>query len=155
MANSPPLAVRKAWPRLSETLQYGRSPDTCQRCGQLGDPESLERYEECDEWDKGTGVLVVVCSPCAKACIGPHPRLYKGVDKWKPLPGVMALCLGCGQRDGLECRSPALKRNGGSGLEIAFPEPEGPVHLNYGGGRGEFRYLYRGPASKCAGRTPA
>lgn len=145
---SPPLAERRAWPKLSETLAHPRRPDGCQSCGATS--AELVRWEECDEWDRQTGVLVVLCLPCDKRLINPHPRLYRHVHRWQPWPGAMELCVACTHRDGLHCAHPDLRANGGPGLGITFPKPD-DVILCPGG----LRRLYQGPPTKCEGREGA
>lgn len=144
-----PLAERQQWPKLSETLPCARAPNVCQSCG--AGAENLQRWEEGDEWDKPTGVLVVVCVPCEQRLIEVHPRLYRQVDRWQPWPGAMALCVDCRHRDGLECSHPELARNGGRGLVISFPEP---IRAFLCGSRSRgLTHIYEGPPTACAGRA--
>lgn len=144
-----PLRERER-PGLSVTLPYERRPDTCQACGVLFD---IRLWEECDPWDQPQKppVVVVLCNACGLRLIEPHARLYRPLELFAPLPGVMALCADCCNREGLRCRSPLLKANGGSGLAITFSKPTEAM-VCYGGGRGDFVRLYEKPPSKCAGR---
>lgn len=152
----PDLAQRRL-PGLSVTLtEYPRRLEVCQSCGTPQEMTGLCAWEECDEWDKPQSprVVVVLCNRCSDRLIEPHPRLYRPVAPLEPFPGIMGLCIGCRWQRGVDCTSPKLKGNGGPGLEVAFPRPD-KVHLNYGGGRGEFRNLYKGPPTKCSGREAA
>jgi hypothetical protein len=150
----PSLAERRQ-PALSETLRGPRHPGRCQACGAEPDDRlELQRWRECDAWDKPTSVVVILCRACSRRLIAEHPRLYVAVDALAPAPGLMALCVGCRRRDGVSCTSPLLKANGGPGMVITFPKPDA-VHLCFGGGHGEFRQLYRGAPSACMGREVA
>lgn len=144
----PPIEERRK-PGLSVTLTFPRRLDACQACGR--EMFELRRWQECDENDKPTPVLVMLCERCEKRLINAHPRLYRQIDKWAPWPGAMELCVGCKFLDALACRSPLLKANGGAGLPVT-PGASDDVHLNYGGGRGEFKKMYHSPPSKCDGR---
>jgi hypothetical protein len=151
-----PLAERQQWPKLSETLPFTRSPGTCQSCGamQLGDLVEFHRWIECDEWERPTGVVVILCLRCTQDLIPEHPRLYQSIDKWSPHCGTMALCSLCKYRKDLDCTHPDLKKNGGAGLRVDVNNPT-RVHLNYGGGRGRFAWMFDGPPKACAGREEA
>lgn len=152
----PPLAERKQ-PGLSATLPYPRSLDTCQSCGLIADPSdavALKKWIEHDPWDRPTTTLVILCGPCSRGLVDPHPRLYKEMHWWHPHPGAMELCHGCAFQKQLACTHRDLKANGGPGLHVKFPRPDS-AHLNYGGGRGEFIHLFKGPPTSCAGRTVA
>src|SRR5688572_33178922 len=89
----PPLVEREK-PGLSETLTAPKSPDRCQSCGapeptpngnvdatiqRFGLTGLLERWMECDPWDRDTHVVVVLCQRCSARLISPHPRLYKAL----------------------------------------------------------------------------
>lgn len=166
----PPLAEREQ-PGLSKTLTFPRALDRCQSCGAEGDanarPEmppsplfvsgSLQKWQEADPNDRftaddGQPVIVILCADCSKRLIDPHPRLYRMLDAWHPIPGVMGLCHGCRFQKELTCSHPWLKANGGKGLHVRFPKPA-YAHLNYGGGRGEMKHIFHGPPSTCAGRA--
>lgn len=144
----PPLSQRRK-PGLSETLPHPRHPSACQSCGSTAD---TKRWEECDEWDKRSGVLVILCADCSKRLIGPHPRLYHGVHAFEPWPGAMGICVDCRHRDGLVCTHPDRNANGGPGLRIMVPKPT-EAHLNFGGGRGCWMKLYPYEPRECAGRA--
>lgn len=144
----PPLPPRP-WPKLSETLTAPRAPRTCQSCGD----EGLRWWRECDEDDRPTGVLVILCEPCEKKLVKPHPRLYISIWTPAPWPGAMAICSDCQFRDGLRCTEPRLKANGGEGLPIAIPKGQ-DAHLNFGGGRGQFVTMYPHEPKDCKGRLP-
>lgn len=151
---------RRPWPKLSEQLPHPRDLDTCQACGALEallDAETLETWEEHDEADRPAGVVVRLCPPCSAKIVEPHPRLYRQVDRWEPLPGVMELCRSCRHRRGVSCAHPDLLRNGGTGLRIVFPRPTVGIACvaRPGGGRGSRRFtMYAGPPSECAGQEP-
>lgn len=134
------------WPKLSETLTGPREPGKCQSCGN----EGTRWWEECDESDRPTKVLVILCTPCEKKLIKPHPRLYCLTWTPCPWPGAMAICQNCTQRDGLRCTHPDLKANGGAGLLLQIPKGS-PCHLNLGRGRGMFVTMYPYEPRVCAG----
>lgn len=149
-----PLKIREQWPKLSADLPYPRSPVSCQSCGQVDDSDvcALERWIECDEWDRVTKTLVVLCSPCSRRLIDPHPRLYMHVDAREPRPGSFPLCADCRLREDLRCTSPRAKANGGPGVEVTVKAPTS-VHLNYGGGRGRFAQMWSQWPTACAQRV--
>lgn len=158
-AKLPPLP----WPKLSEELPV-TAPGFCRRCGgramkpEINDGHqelvsALERWEEHDELDRPLRIVVELCEICAAAIIEAHPRLYRRLAPNTPMPGTMAICVGCTHRDETSnCTSPLLNRNGGPGLNVEAPQPS-RMHLNYGGGRGEFVFSWPGPATACAGWT--
>lgn len=112
------------WPKLSETLRFEKHPESCQSCGRgTATGDKVSRHVECDHLDQPTPVIVVLCEPCAKRIIEPHPRLYLRQDDNKPIPGAMVLCSDCRHREKLRCTHPSLKANGGPGLSIRCPEP--------------------------------
>ena len=68
---------------------------------------------------------------------------------------MVPLCMDCPHRDGLMCRHPDLKANGGEGLEIIHPQPHW-MHVQTAGkgGRGRsghWRNYWPGPPLWCAG----
>jgi hypothetical protein len=147
----PPLAERRK-PGLSQTLHFFPHPEECQSCGaHEGVEDWFTRWRECDELDKPTMAVVVLCSRCSKKLIEAHPRLYVPLGKFEPFPGVMELCVDCRLRDGVSCRSPLAKHNGGPGMKVAALEPT-KAYLNFGGGRGQFVKMYRSEPTSCAGR---
>lgn len=106
----------KPWPRLTDEA---RAPDLvrCQLCG--GGDLPLTVFEQCDEDDQPEGRLLTACSrrECSRR-IKDHPRLYRDVDV---RPGaIAALCVDCVHRDGLRCRHPDLRANGGAGLVLTL-----------------------------------
>jgi hypothetical protein len=146
-------------PRLSADLAGPRHPERCQSCGAardlFGEPVPLERWREHNEEDRPLRVLVILCGPCARRLIDPHPRLYAPVDRWAPWPGAMPLCSDCTHREGLQCQHPDLKTNGGPGLELRFPQPSRVHFLMYPRRLSGWHTQYHGPVEFCAGRTPA
>jgi len=141
-------------PRLSEDLPGPRHPQLCQACG-AGPERELQRWMEHDEQDRPERVLVVLCPPCARRIIEPHPRLYELLDVFRPWPGAMDLCCDCRHRDGLQCRHPDLKANGGPGLELKFPTPISG-HIKRGKPyRSGFQTVWTGPVRECVGREVA
>lgn len=142
----PSLAERSA-PGLSETLTGAKSPDTCQSCSQIDQPSALERWRECDEWDKPTEAIIILCSTCSKRLIDKHARLYHRLQNLMPVPGLMQLCTDCIERDGTRCKSSLAKFNGGSGLAILYPKPD-EAFLCPGG----YTRFYKGEATLCSGR---
>ena len=126
-------------PRLTETLP-GRSMTACNRCGyQLPGKHDLQVWQEHDDADRPEARYVLLCKPCADKLIEPHPRLYRHVPmKWnEPCPGIMAQCGDCLHRDGMRCRQPEMKVNGGPG--VAFPAPDTSGHFTMAGPNGRGR----------------
>lgn len=113
------------WMKLSQTLPHTKSPDTCQSCGVIGNPDhhELQRWQECDNSDRPTKVVVVLCAACAKRLIEPHPRLYRQLSYNEPFPGSHGVCLGCSHRDGTSCAHPDAKANGGTGVMMTVGQP--------------------------------
>lgn len=150
----PTAAERAAWPKLSETLPAEREPGVCQSCGlsSLGvDGQHLRCWQEADSDDRPTAIVILLCTPCSDRLIKPHPRLYRELRLPLPLPGVLQLCRGCSFRVGLTCAHPDRVQNGGAGL--ALEDVQGSnVHINYGGGRGEWLVLYAREPHTCTGR---
>lgn len=133
-----------SWPKLSETLPAPIDMMSCQRCHKECD---LERWEEHDDNDQPTGVVICICDDCSKEIIEKHPRLYRELHTFEPHPGSMVCCRECPFRNGLLCNHPALKANGGNGLVIKYPEPT-VAHISYqtkgGHRRGRWDKLYHG-----------
>jgi len=136
-------------PRLSETLPGPRILTMCQAC--MGTDVTLEKWMEHDAQDKPEPIVVVLCVHCAGQLIDPHPRLYRRLHEWEPMPGAMPLCADCLHCDNLHCRNPRAQINGGPGLSMTFPKP-GHVHLCRGPGGSGWVNLWRGPVSACNGR---
>lgn len=154
-ASMPPLSERQK-PPLSVTLDPSAQlfpweihPNVCQSCGEKG--VLLHRWRECDEYDKPTMTVVVLCVRCEKKLIEPHPRLYIPLDMYAPFPGIMRICLDCPRRSGVSCTSPLAKHNGGRGVRITGPRPT-QAHIKAGGGRGGWIKIYSGEATDCAGK---
>ena len=105
-------------PKLSDQLGGPRAPDQCQGCAARW--VDLKRWREHDGRDEPTPVVVVLCRPCSKRLIVPHPRLYGELDDREPHPGTMGLCILCRHRDGVRC--PLAKSSGGQGVAI-LPRP--------------------------------
>jgi len=154
---SPPLSVRQAWPKLSETLLAARHPTKCQSCGLPCTEENhtLQRWRECDEWDKPTAVIVVLCRTCSDRLVEPHPRLYVAIERYAPAPGCMALCIACRFREQLRCTHPDLAANGGQGLRIKFAHPSTMFLDGTRGGRrsGWTARVYSHAPTACIGRV--
>lgn len=154
---SPPIEVRRQWPKLSETLLGARHPTKCQSCGLScsEDDRTLTRWIECDEYDRPTSTIIVLCRTCSDRIIEPHPRLYRDVERFKPVPGCMALCVSCRFREQLRCTHPDLKANGGQGLRIKFAPPSTAFFDGTRGGRrtGWTGVIYDHAPSACIGRV--
>jgi hypothetical protein len=149
MQKIPPLAARQL-PGLSQTLHFFPHPEECQSCGSAGE---LTRWRECDEWDKPTMVVVVLCQKCSRKLIEPHPRLYHQLQEAEPFPGSMQICLDCPMRDGISCKSPLAKHNGGPGMLI--DGARGFAGFFCGGPNAGYRRLYSSPPTSCAGKDAA
>ena len=154
-------------PRMNEQthrltdLPGERHPEICQQCGGVvfGDPSgdgktrilvTLDRWQECDHNDRPENRLIVLCNVCSKRMIEPHPRLYHRLSPNHPWPGCMAICVRCRWRDGVTCKHPSAKVNGGSGVMVTIGKPiqgfiDGPKY------RGRFTE-YPSPASDCKQR---
>lgn len=150
-----PLEIRRAWPKLSADLPYERSLHVCQSCGVAAldvVEDDLDRWYEHDEHDRQTTTIVVLCRRCSDRIIKPHPRLYSPIWPFTPIPGAVPLCIGCRYRDGTRCTHPNAKANGGAGVLMTVAQPT-QTHLNYGGGRGEFRQMWKAWPTACRERT--
>jgi hypothetical protein len=157
----PPTATEH-WRRLSIDLKHERNPFICQSCGTTAltnyygsteiEPEDVgfERWQEHDQQDRPQPIYLVLCKECSDRLIEPHERLYRPLGKWAPALGAMRFCALCKFRDGLHCSHPDSKENGGPGLGLIMPKPTW-AHLNYGGGKGEFRNIWLGPIKECSG----
>lgn len=143
------------WPRLSQSLGGPRAPGVCQACSAT--PADVDAWEEHDELDRREGIVVLLCLPCSKRLIEPHPRLYRRLQPLEPFPGLMELCAGCRYRDGVDCRHPDLKRNGGTGLQVTYPPPTAAfvTRQTKSGRRCSREEIYTGPATACVGREAA
>jgi len=136
-------------PRLSETCSFQAWPQICWRCGAAA---PLSVWQEHDDCDRREMIFVVLCASCAERVIEPHPRLYRQLGRNEPAPGVMRICGGCRHQVAARCRSPKAAANGGSGLR--FPGPDGNVHLNFGGGRGQWLKTWSAEPTECQGFEP-
>lgn len=149
MKQTMPALEERQRPGLSATLPFFPHPEECQSCGAHGE---LTRWRECDEWDKPTAVAVVLCAKCSRKLIEAHPRLYHQLQEHQPFPGVMELCLDCPMRDGVGCKSPLAKLNGGPGMQI---DAHGFGGFFCGGPNSGYHILYQRAPSKCAGKEAA
>lgn len=151
------------WQRLSESLVIkpriaGGGTAYCQRCGRDGhlDADTF-RWLEHDDNDRPETVVILLCRRCSQAIVGPHPRLYRRLDRYEPAPGAMPLCDGCVFQNagrGLRCTHPNLKAAGGPGLALTMPQPSQAFVDGVRGGRrtGWRQMIYHGPVTACAGR---
>ena len=125
-----PLEVKSRWPKLSKTLKGPRRPNACQGCSTCIDVRpiaELIRWVECDDNDRETRTVVVLCQKCSDERIEKHPRLYREMSQVEPFPGAMPICMHCTHRSGLECTSEEAAINGGPGL--AYEPMPSRVHL--------------------------
>lgn len=142
------------WPKLSVTLPHPANPHLCQNCES---DQHLGIWIEHDETDQPTSTLIALCRRCSDKIIEPHPRLYAQAPVNAPIPGAMALCVLCVQRDGLRCR--AAKMNGGPGITVTAVRPF-VAHIDgrdvkTGKRFGRWIHDYSSPPSACTGRkTP-
>jgi hypothetical protein len=140
------------WPKLSESLAGPKAPNRCQSCGCDGSESTLEKWHECDQFDRPTAVRVILCPACSKRIIEPHPRLFIEVPHFKPLAGACDICVGCRHRDGATCKSPGAAFNGGPGIHLIGPKPT-RMHVLRRPARGSgWMEIYDGPARDCTGR---
>lgn len=141
------------WPKLSETLTPATSLSVCQSCGQQALAPTLQLWQECDDDDQRTRVVIVLCPSCAKRIIEPHPRLYGLVDDAAPLPGAMPVCDDCSHRRGLTCTSPAAMFNGGPKPGLLFQPMPQRVHLCRSPRSKSGWAWLGGPIETCSGKT--
>ena len=129
-------ATSLTFPRLTETLPH-RAADRCNRCGYgLPGPHNLQVWQEHDDGDRPELRYVLLCKPCADKVIERHPRLYRLADRNEPCPGVMGQCEECIHRDGLVCRCPEMKANGGPGVAFLPADDWARYQMAGPGGRG-------------------
>lgn len=147
----PPLEQRQQ-PGLSETLGILIDPRMCRGCGGT---RELQRWRECNPFDKPTMVVVVLCKYCSRKLIDRHPRLYIPIAHHEPFPGVMQICIDCPCRSGVSCNSLLAKHNGGTGMRIDGSRPT--IALVCGGRRGFSGAvkLYASEPTGCAGKQEA
>lgn len=140
------------WPKLSETLP-DQDPGHCGNCTYMPIAgERLTYWQECDDKDQTTLAYVVLCQACADRIIEPHPRLYRQLPANEIMPGAMAFCGDCVHRDGLACKCPAAKANGGEGIELKHSGQRAhicrsPRHISGW-------TWYGGEVVSCSGREP-
>lgn len=133
--------------RLTAITGGEKHPLVCQSCGgsNVGGfgnglmRLTLSRWQECDHNDRPENKVLVLCDKCSKRIIEPHPRLYHQLHANQPWPGCMAICVNCRLREGVTCKSPDAKANGGSGVLIGGMGELMRGFVDYqkkGGGRG-------------------
>jgi hypothetical protein len=141
-------------PRLSETLNPLLWPHCCQRCGVVHANGNLRVWQEHDDNDQRELTFVILCPKCSDKLIEPHPRLYRGLSRHEPAPGIMAICQGCRHAAGGSCLSPLSSARGGPGLR--FPAADGTVHIDYtdsrGRRRGRWERFWSKEPERCDGR---
>lgn len=160
------MSAIKEWPRLSQTLPGPKDLSHCWACRASGviaagqfpfplDQLKLDVWQEHDNLDKPEPVYLLLCRPCSKQIIGPHPRLYASVAPHATVPGAMPACRACRFRQITKCLHPHLKANGGLGLMLNFPAPA-EVHVCRcgSGARSGWEKVYMG-AVTCRGREEA
>jgi hypothetical protein len=133
---------------LSTELTGPKTFGVCQACG----GPNANPWQEHNDADGPTMTIVFLCKECADRIIDPHPRLYRPIAAGEPFPAAMPTCERCVNRDGVVCRHPDLKANGGDGLGMDFPTPAF-VHVDgvrLGKRFSENRKVYNGPVS-CRG----
>lgn len=142
----PPIEQRRQ-PGLSLSLPYPRRLDQCQSCGVRLAFADLRRWRECDEFDRPTPMIVVLCERCEKKLISAHARLYMQIVPNEPVPGAMSLCIGCRHGVNVACGSPLPKANGGAGLPVHQKAPIEAI-LCPGG----LTRIYQVAPERCDGR---
>ena len=149
--------MKTEWPRLSQDLHQPARPDCCQHCGTCADPAELVRWQEYDRNDRPELIAVVLCEACSEVLIEKHPRLYGRIPTHAPWPGCMPVCVECRFREGLRCKHPDLKGNGGKGLVLVYTRPL-VMHVDgtrKGRRAGWIHTEYRGPVSCRGGEASA
>ena len=154
-------------------LPKEKHPRKCQRCGLEGQTERMcsddvrrwkERHEripnptltiwqEHDHRDQPEMRFVVLCGKCSDECVEQHPRLYKPHTPNTPIPGCSTVCLDCRWREGVTCKCPRAKVNGGEGLKWDCEQPSVAFVDGTRGGRrvGWREAIYHTPAKGCSG----
>ena len=139
------------WPKLSEDLQHTPSPGHCQSCGSS---EELQCWMEHGDNDEPTDTKIIICRECDHV-IEPHPRLYTLLPYNGPRPGAMRCCTACLLREGLQCKHPQLKSNGGEGLPIQCSQPQVTfVDGERNGKKFGYQHVFYTSAPVCTGRRP-
>jgi hypothetical protein len=113
----------------------------------------LEAWRECDERDRpkpGDDAIVYIATdhPQCIRDMEAHPRLYEPVPGD---PGHFPLCGDCTLRQGMSCTHPALRANGGAGLNVTLTGIGGIVCTR---GPSRCRSLLK-QAVKCVGKVVA
>ncbi len=155
MTKPNPAAIRAAVP-LSARNHPRDAIAFCTVCARAVDPADLPSavWREHDEADRpipGREALIFLGAgrdhaKCRRE-LDAHPRLYAEEEG---RPGYFPeLCGPCKHRDGLACRHPDLKANGGEGLGVTMGGPR--VHISCRP-RSQSHWTVRRPV-KCAGRT--
>lgn len=145
--------MSEPWPRLSETLTGPRAPGRCQSCGAIG---GCDLWREHDRHDQPEFMFVVLCRECSNRLIEPHPRLYACMERNRPLPGTMEICLQCAHQFGLKCTHPGRTDiRDAHGLDITIADPHVAMFDGTRGGRrmGWTVVIWPEPATGCSGRT--
>jgi hypothetical protein len=111
----------------------------------------LEAWRECDERDRpiphdAALVYIAVDHPHCVREMEAHPRLYEPVPG---APGYFPLCGDCTLRQGMSCTHPALRANGGAGLNVTLSGIDGIVCTR---GPSRCRSLLK-QAVKCVGKV--
>lgn len=118
MRKPTPAAIRRAEP-LSASAAHGAGPDfVCDVCGLPGELAAWREHDEHDQPIAGPGATVYVANdhPACRKAVADHARLY---DEIPGMPGSFPkLCGPCVHRRELGCCHPALKSNGGTGLQV-------------------------------------
>lgn len=97
----------------------------CAFCGRSGgDICDYRMWQKTDAKDKPVDDYMIVCRDDAcRRKIDDDPMLFIEVPWGAGGPGrFMLLCGDCPSRSGFVCKHPALKANGGSGLEVKFSQ---------------------------------
>ena len=132
--------------RLSLDLIHPDDPERCKACGAWG---NVSRWQEHNDADGPTRVVVVLCGDCSARIIEKHPRLYRELDVHEPWPGCMEICQDCRHRKGTKCSHPEAKWNGGRGVILTMPKPMN-VHLSRVPRRlSGWVTFWQGPVSHC------
>lgn len=124
------MTISPSAPRLTD-LTGTKHPFICQSCGGSAEPGlgngllrlTVNRWQEHNHQDKPEHKILVLCEACARRLIKPHPRLYEQLHHNQPWPGCMAICLDCKFREGIDCKHPNAKANGGTGVMLTIGKP--------------------------------
>ena len=117
----------------------------------LEPPDGVYGWQEHDSHDEPEPIAVMLCTSCSDRLITPHPRVYSGIPRRAPFPGIMDLCIDCRFRAGVTCTHPDRVSNGGEGLQIdAAPGMWAHARTAVGG---RTLTLYAYPPRACAERA--